>query len=904
MERLKPHLLGAVLFAAFVAAGATAIWMTDRVFLPRHSTSRDLPWATTSHHEEFERASDNRGLNDKVTLIAPDLAFTRGELRAGRWPRWNPHLLGGVPHAANPLSATFYPPTWIATVVDLDDAFLIIAALHLFLAGIWMAVWLRGLGCRPAAVWFGALTWALCGWASAHLQTTPVHASAVWLPLALWGVERRFRTGDRWSLAVFAGAWAMSWLGGFFQTAVLVGVASGLYAGARLLCGVPKRVQTSSARAARDGEPGGQRISDGQASEVSSSGEDEAVTPPRGRALLGLAGAAILAMLLASVQLGPTLELLPHTERGRVAPEHLAAEAWRPGAWVGLVAPTILGDPMEPGPWRENLAARLVLGEGPKRLPPQVTNWSERTVYLGAFVLALALLGGLSSPSRRSIPILVVAVAGGVLSTSTDVIQLAARIPGLDVGAPARAIVLTCFALCALASFGLERILGRFDSAVGIEGVLRTSSWNRFGAWPAMIALGAMGFGTLIVAVWGFFDPRQAALQLAQLLKDWGAEDRFGAGTERPASAYVEILRPLSLALRMDLLRVALGSIAFAFVVALCLRRRRRRLVIALAFAVPLTDLGSFFVATNPGVPRARLFESTSDIEALAEGSRGGRFVRVAEDRARAADDRHALFAPNLPTRFGIDDAQGYRELAPRYWMDLWRGLPGIQSSAGMSGIAVEDADSTILDVCSVRSLVSARPLVPSNPGIAPSPRSGSATAWWLYRNPDALPLAWVVPRGRTVSRDDAAAILRSGQIDPREVVLLHGPLMNEGLTEGRRVGAVERIHSDPGRMQLRVELSGPAYLVLSQAWFPGWRAWIIDAAGGRTEELPIHPAFGALQAIPMSETGTLDLELCYAPDSHRLGLMLTVFGAVATGIMLAGPRRRGDPRRSIAKNR
>ena len=66
-----------------------------------------------------------------------------------------------------------------------------------------------------------------------------------------------------------------------------------------------------------------------------------------------------------------------------------------------------------------------------------------------------------------------------------------------------------------------------------------------------------------------------------------------------------------------------------------------------------------------------------------------------------------------------------------------------------------------------------------------------------------------------------------------------------------------------------------PGYLVLSEVWYPGWRATV------NGEAAPVLRANYALRALPVP-AGDIEVRLWYAPESWRRGLEL--FGV---GILL-----------------
>jgi len=75
--------------------------------------------------------------------------------------------------------------------------------------------------------------------------------------------------------------------------------------------------------------------------------------------------------------------------------------------------------------------------------------------------------------------------------------------------------------------------------------------------------------------------------------------------------------------------------------------------------------------------------------------------------------------------------------------------------------------------------------------------------------------------------------------------------------------------------VEMDVGLSERGFLVVSDAYFPGWEA---KANGERVE---IYRADGAFRAIPL-EAGEYRVEMRYEPMSFRLGLAISVVSAVA----------------------
>ena len=146
-----------------------------------------------------------------------------------------------------------------------------------------------------------------------------------------------------------------------------------------------------------------------------------------------------------------------------------------------------------------------------------------------------------------------------------------------------------------------------------------------------------------------------------------------------------------------------------------------------------------------------------------------------------------------------------------------------------------------------------------------------------LYERLDALPRAYVADRADVV--DDAAALERLADpaFQPRRGVLLapgDGARALPPLGSGAGTATLEL--DRPEQVRLRVGAPGGAFVVLSDSWYPGWRA-TVDGA-----DVPIARANVLFRAVEVP-VGEHTVEFRYEPTSFRLGL------AVSAASLLAG---------------
>ncbi len=113
-----------------------------------------------------------------------------------------------------------------------------------------------------------------------------------------------------------------------------------------------------------------------------------------------------------------------------------------------------------------------------------------------------------------------------------------------------------------------------------------------------------------------------------------------------------------------------------------------------------------------------------------------------------------------------------------------------------------------------------------------------------VYRVGDPLPRAWLV--GETVTADDEQVfdLLNDDAFDPRRTAVLPPDSAPPPLDGGS--GSVRMVEAAPGRLTLDVTAEGHALLVVSQPFYPGWRATV----DGRP--VPILRVDYLLQGVPI----------------------------------------------------
>jgi hypothetical protein len=137
-----------------------------------------------------------------------------------------------------------------------------------------------------------------------------------------------------------------------------------------------------------------------------------------------------------------------------------------------------------------------------------------------------------------------------------------------------------------------------------------------------------------------------------------------------------------------------------------------------------------------------------------------------------------------------------------------------------------------------------------------------------VYLNRRSLPRALVVHRAIAAPDHEAAyAALHLPDFDPATTVVVEG---GEPLNvTPPSVAAIRFDAFGMNEIRLHVETPADAYLVLSEVWYPGWRATVDGAA---TPVLRANYAFRAVRLGP----GQHQVSLTFTPRSWRMGLAIS----------------------------
>jgi len=149
-----------------------------------------------------------------------------------------------------------------------------------------------------------------------------------------------------------------------------------------------------------------------------------------------------------------------------------------------------------------------------------------------------------------------------------------------------------------------------------------------------------------------------------------------------------------------------------------------------------------------------------------------------------------------------------------------------------------------------------------------------------IYENKNALPRVFLVPEIKNVeSGEETLKILSSTDFDPHHVVLAAGT--PSGIFKKEIMGSsVSIVDLQNNKVSIRADMAGRGPLVLTDTYFPGWKAFIDG------EETKIYRA-NYIHRMIIVPKGEHLVKFIYAPLSFKIGAVFSI-GALI-GVALIG---------------
>jgi O-antigen/teichoic acid export membrane protein len=914
-------LLPLLLFAP-VALGHRTLLPVDALFL----------------FEPYRAAGDALGVtfphNHLVTdLILENYAWKRFLLEAIRdrqLPLWDPYIFAGHPFLANGQHSALYPLSLVFYVLPLWRAYGVFAWLQLGLAGTFAYLFARVVGVRRIGGLVAGITFQFCGFMAISAVPHPmIIAAASWLPFILAMIEmiiqQRPLLGQRpatlpWALLGALGL-GCQMLAGHVENTYFTLLVAGAYALWRLL------TQPTERRLDK------QEMTSWLASRWISSR----------RAISWLAVMLTLGLALGAIQFVPYYEVVVSSFRsGKAAATLDQVREWAYPArrLITFGIPNFFGGPahhdyLDLFTWHRTPAMSFPDGQ---YIDWGIKNYVEGGAYLGLLPLFLALAAILSKPSSSRVAgtrsgnlrirglvawfqhphipfftLLSLFSLGCIFGT--PVYALVYALPGLEQShSPFRWVFPLSLSVAMLAGFGIEAVTRSRDRLLNSQGA-RTqeqhtagnphSRLSRLKSRILGLALleGSFSLVTLFagLAFWGGIatlgglilsricfvqiEPlvEQVFLSLAKATTAFPSHRAFYSFEFKWVMLFGLLLTGTGVVLRVSRCPIFVG---------------RRPIWEFLALGLLVLDLLSFSAGFGPAVNPALLDYTPAVVEFLKQDT---------------SQWRYATFTPpgttktmnaNVGMYYGLEEVAGYDSLFSRQYADyvaLIEEQDELQYNRIASFSEWSSLDSPLTDLLNVKYVITELEI--------PNPKYQLVyqdDAVLVYENLAVMPRSYTMPFQSTLITDNLANAVQTR--DPRNYVILEsGSYPSTGLRPGppTELGP-DTLNSDTpqpetatgqnvtyyalSEVQIDAQVDQASWLILADAYFPGWKAFVRPQGSGQDAErqVTVHSVNGVFRGVLLQEPGAWTVRFKYSPDSVKIGAFISFIAGMMV-LFLAG---------------
>lgn len=184
---------------------------------PYSSTYQMNNFAPWSAYEKFWGPVKNGAMPDVITQIYPWKHLVIEAWKSKQIPLWNPYSFAGTPLLANYQSGAFSPFNLLFFILPFVDAWSILVLLQPLMAGIFMYLLARALHRSKFASIVSSISFMFCGFLTVWMGYATLGYTILFLPLAIFGIEKYYQTNKPGFLLLFSLTIPLSFFSGHFQ---------------------------------------------------------------------------------------------------------------------------------------------------------------------------------------------------------------------------------------------------------------------------------------------------------------------------------------------------------------------------------------------------------------------------------------------------------------------------------------------------------------------------------------------------------------------------------------------------------------------------------------------------------------------------------------------------------------
>jgi len=718
---------------------------------------------------------------DVVRQFFPWKHFSVEMLKRGEIPLWNPHYFSGNPHLANFQTGIFYPLNFIFFLFPFNLSWTIFIILQPFLACLFTYLFLREIKVSRAGAILASLAFTFGLYFTVWIEYGNIGHSILWLPLALFLVEKIIKKLEwRWIVFLVL-TLTLSILAGFIQVTIYLFGVVFAYFFFRILVEKPEKGLLKT---------------------------------------ISFLTSAILALLLSSIQLLPTLEIFLKSARQAYPPEKIP-ELLLPWFYpVTTFASDFFGNPASRNYWYPG-------------------TYIERVSYIGVLPLFFALLA-IFWRRKEKIVLFFTALATIALIFSLNLLPIrffyGLKIPIISTTVYTRLLSIFSFSMAILAAFGVD--------------------WCFKNKQTRKILAGGVVFVGIYICLWLF-------TFLAPLI--------FPQGWWIP---YLKISQ------RNLILPTAFALSGVVVVLASFLLNKKHFLFFGIIL-ITIFDLFFYFQKITPFSPKELVYPQTEIMKFLQEKAGINRFwgygIGYIDSNfstftgTYSIDGWDALFIRRYGELISASDNGKIKDPIPRSDVVLTKGY-------GKEALRENPYRQRLLNLLGVKYILQ------KDEGLSNEWQSDYQTfpqeiyeliwqkgKWQVYENKNVLPRTFLVGDYQLEKeKQKIVDLILNPKFPLEERVILEKPLPADSILDNQAVGKAELLNYQPNKIEIETSSSGNKLLFLSDNFYPGWKAEIDD------QEVEIYRANYTFRAIFVPQ-GDHRVVFFYRSDSFRWGIVLTL---------------------------
>ncbi len=857
--------------------------------------------------EPYRAAADTVAISNPHNHLLGDLIlqnyawkdFLIETFRNRELPLWNPYLFSGHPFLANGQHSALYPLSIVFYVLPLWRAYGVFAWLQLGMAGVFAYLFVRVLGVRRLGGMIAGITFQLSGFMTVSVVHPMIIAGASWLPFVLAMIELTVQqrpalrgppTSLPWVL-LGAGGLGCQMVAGHAENTYFVLLVAGMYAAWRIGFAALSRLRDRR-RHCRDAV--------------------ESLMRPASWLVL----MAVLGLSLGAIQFVPLYEVASTSFRGGEAAASLRQVrewAYPPRRLIAFAIPNFFGNPTHDSffdlfSWDRTPALQQDDGQ---YIYWGIKNHVEGGAYLGLLPLFFSLVAVVRWLARHASQLVSgsdqpdVMPADAVPRHNLHTVPFFALLSlfslGCVFGTPLYALVYALpllkqshspfrwvfpltLSVAVLAGLGVDAVQ-RSSERVRKSEVKSSDPHSRMrhvfllGASPSLVSiLGSVAFWGGLTTLCGLVLSRifftqveplveHAFLSLARAPSAFPNHRAFYSYEFKWIGVFGLLLTSTGIVLRTTRCQVSAGG---------------RPVWQYTAVGILVLDLIMFAKGFHPTLDPALLDYTPPVVDFLKEDDSLWRYA------AFTPPGTTKTMRPNVGMFHNLQAVGGYDSLfSDRYrdYMALIEPQDEVQYNLIASFREHTSLDSPLTDHLNVKYVITEAEIESDK-----YKQIYQDEAVLVYENLGVMPRAFTLPTAATLETDDFGSAVQTH--DPRHYVIV------EGLEEREATaGAMQSTYDAQAVFSYSVnevlvdaETTEPSWLILADAYFPGWKAFVRPLAAGEAAEkqVEIHRVNGIFRGVVLEEPGAWTVRFKYSPDSVKVGAFISFIGAM-TMLFLAG---------------